>query len=245
MKRTLTTLASVAVLTLVAGVATASIPSSDGTIKGCVATSTGVWVSVNPIGLSVPYNKGDLRAVDASEACRQYEQAVNWNQKGPQGDVGPQGTQGQPGVQGPKGDTGATGQTGPQGPAGPASAPSAWNHFDQGFLGKDKPTIVDIMDGVPPGSYVVTASATFTGHIGVTDVTCELHGNWGAGDELARARATGTGEYSTGNSGMIAIAMTGAYNFGSSTRPFLLCTSNDGTDYTAHITMIKVGSLGS
>ena len=64
---------------------------------------------------------GQLRIVDASQACKSQETALDWNAQGIQGDIGIQGPQGVPGATGtpgPKGDTGATGATGTQGPPG-------------------------------------------------------------------------------------------------------------------------------
>lgn len=90
------------------GVAYAAIPGADGTIQGCYATSSGI--------LGIP-SKGDLRVVDSSTDCRANEQAISWNQRGPQGDRGPAGPQGDAG---PAGDTGPAGPVGPAGPKGDA-----------------------------------------------------------------------------------------------------------------------------
>ena len=96
------------------GVTYAAIPGADGTIQGCYATSSGV--------LGIP-SKGDLRVVDSSIDCRANEQAISWNQGGPQGDRGPAGPGGDAGPAGPAGDTG------PAGPVGPRQAGSrlAWH----------------------------------------------------------------------------------------------------------------------
>ncbi len=85
------------------GAALATIPGSDGLIKGCYAKKDGT-----------------LRVLDASPAqCRGSESALTWNQSGAPGDAGAQGPKGDTGLQGAKGDTGATG---PQGDAGAAGA---------------------------------------------------------------------------------------------------------------------------
>ena len=75
----------------------------------------------------------DLRVVDSSETCRNYETTLKWNQQGVKGDTGatgatgetgatgpqgPQGEQGPIGIQGPQGPVGPQGAAGPQGPAG-------------------------------------------------------------------------------------------------------------------------------
>ncbi|MFL6157936.1 MAG: hypothetical protein ACJ72D_17730 [Marmoricola sp.] len=74
--------AGFAALGAIGTVAYAAIPSADGTFAGCVAKTNGLF-------LAIPHNKGDLRVVDATEACRSYESRVSWNQ---------QGTPGQPGA---------------------------------------------------------------------------------------------------------------------------------------------------
>lgn len=79
-----TTLAAAAAILVGSGVAYAAIPSGDGTIKGCYATTNGLL-------LGVPHSKGDTRIVDADEACRSYERAIAWNQQGPKGDTGAAG----------------------------------------------------------------------------------------------------------------------------------------------------------
>jgi hypothetical protein len=75
-----------AVVLALGGVAWASIPGSDGVIKGCYANSSGV------LGLlGIPYSKGDLRVVDSAENCRTYETTLPWNQTGPKGAPGAPG----------------------------------------------------------------------------------------------------------------------------------------------------------
>ncbi len=90
-------------------VAYASIPAADGVIHGCYNQSN-----------------GNVRIIDSStDACRNSEVPIHWNQQGPIGPQGPQGPQGLPGpigpmgIQGPQGSPGPAGPAGPQGPAGP------------------------------------------------------------------------------------------------------------------------------
>jgi hypothetical protein len=66
-------IAVAALVVALGGAAYASIPSADGTIKGCYAKSAGGL-------LGDAHSKGDLRVVDPSEACRSYESALTWNQ---------------------------------------------------------------------------------------------------------------------------------------------------------------------
>ena len=89
--RRLLGLATVAVLATV-GVATAAIPSADGTIKVCYATSSGT-----------------PRIVDEAVTCRTSEQALTWNQRGAQGVPGEPGREGPEGPEGPAGKDGADG----------------------------------------------------------------------------------------------------------------------------------------
>lgn len=112
-----TALGLTAIVAVLVGVASAAIPAADGTIKACYARTNGLL-------LGIPHSKGDLRIVDENEACRSYETAIGWNQRGTQG---PQGPAGAAGPRGPMGDTGPAGPVGVQGPKGepcPASDPA-------------------------------------------------------------------------------------------------------------------------
>jgi len=66
-----------AVLVTVGGVAYASIPSSDGTIRACYQKEN-----------------GQLRIVGKASDCRNSELAISWNEKGIQGVAGAAGAQG-------------------------------------------------------------------------------------------------------------------------------------------------------
>jgi hypothetical protein len=82
--------------------------SSPGILEACV----------NP-------GNGNMRLVDAAEACRNNESRVQWNVVGPVGPAGPAGPIGPAGPAGPTGATGATGPAGPAGPVGPAGPAGA------------------------------------------------------------------------------------------------------------------------
>jgi hypothetical protein len=62
------------------GVAFAAIPDSNGTIHACFQK-----------------NGGAVRVVESAAECRSAEQALAWNQRGPQGATGATGPQGIPG----------------------------------------------------------------------------------------------------------------------------------------------------
>jgi hypothetical protein len=79
-----TLLGSAALIVACTGAAYASIPASDGTIRGCYAATNGLL-------LGIPHSKGDTRIVDSAEACRSYEQPITWNQTGQKGDPGAAG----------------------------------------------------------------------------------------------------------------------------------------------------------
>jgi hypothetical protein len=83
---------------LAAGIAYASIPGSGGVIHACFKS-----------------NNGQVRLVESAADCNPSEQAIQWNQIGPQGPAGPQG------VPGPAGPQGPVGPQGSQGPAGPSN----------------------------------------------------------------------------------------------------------------------------
>jgi hypothetical protein len=149
----------VAALLVGGGVAFATIPGSGGAISGCYAKKDGA-----------------LRVIDSGAVCKLGENALTWNQTGPQGATGPAGPQG------PKGDTGPQG---PQGPPGPSAGPGYVHvigyqiHVPQYELvstaatcpdgkvaiggGFDASDSVRVIQSVPvdwPASWTVTATAT-------------------------------------------------------------------------------------
>lgn len=89
-------------ITLISGVAYATIPDSNGVIHSCYKNSNGT-----------------LSVIDsATQSCTSMETPLNWNQTGPQGLQGIQGEQGVTGLQGETGATGATGADGQDGVSG-------------------------------------------------------------------------------------------------------------------------------
>jgi hypothetical protein len=71
--------AAVLALTAGIGVATGTIPTSNGTINACQAKINGFRY---------------VRLLDNGESCHGAEKALSWNQKGPKGDTGPRGPAG-------------------------------------------------------------------------------------------------------------------------------------------------------
>jgi len=97
----------------------AAYASSNGVIDACVQQSSGV-----------------IRFADAPGSCHPDENALWWNQTGPQGGQGPQGPAGPTGPQGPVGPQGSLGQQGPQGNDGPKGDRGAQgNQGPQGVVG--------------------------------------------------------------------------------------------------------------
>ena len=80
-----------ATLSVLAGAAVAvgTIPDSDGVIHGCYRQE-----------------QGQLRVTGDASACTRGEQALSWNQTGPQGEQGVPGPAGPQGLQGPPGADG-------------------------------------------------------------------------------------------------------------------------------------------
>jgi collagen triple helix repeat protein len=113
-RRTVALVVVAAALVTLGGVGYAAIANaytdSAGMYHGCVNATNGI-----------------LRVVVPTDVCKSNENAITWNEQGPQGDTGATGPQGLTGNTGPtgatgpqgvKGDTGATGVTGATGPQG-------------------------------------------------------------------------------------------------------------------------------
>jgi hypothetical protein len=150
----LLTLAGALALVVGVTVATGAIPDSGGVIHGCYLAGQ------NP--------SGQLRVIDseAGATCGRNERALNWNQRGPQGDTGaqgPPGPAGPPGAAGPPGPPGPPGPTGATGPQGPKGDPGTSSAFEAGrglvALPPGERTLVASKD-LTPGTYVVTAKAS-------------------------------------------------------------------------------------
>jgi collagen triple helix repeat protein len=109
-RRTLVAGATVLAVTVGAGIAYASIPSTNGVINGCYEKRTGI-----------------LRVIDsdAGKTCLSFETPISWNQQGPKGEAGPAGPAGPKGDAGSRGENGAAGQKGDPGDQGPAGATGA------------------------------------------------------------------------------------------------------------------------
>jgi hypothetical protein len=160
------------------GVGFAAIPGSDGTVKGCYATSDSGL-------LGRQYSKGDLRTIDSSESCRSYERQISWSQRGPKGDPGTPGTPGTDGAPGPQG------VQGPQGPAGPAGSGSGSVAYYAGdnatHLGTLGAQSTVISKELPPGKYAINVKtfAENTDGAKTAQVNCRLYTSSGNSDAAA------------------------------------------------------------
>ena len=109
--------AATAVLVLSAGVAVATTLISSaytdqsGAYHGCVNSAN-----------------GSLRVILPTDACKNVEVAIQWNQTGPQGAQGPQGPQGAQGAQGPQGPPGNDGKDGKDGTNGVSNFYTQYNY---------------------------------------------------------------------------------------------------------------------
>lgn len=118
--------ALVGVLALtVTGAATAAIPSLNGEIKSCYSTSSGAMRVIDG---------------DAGATCKATEQALNFNQKGPQGPAGPKGA------------------TGAQGPAGPSYARANYKGGSYHDVPTSYTTLAELQ--LPKGHHTVQAKLT-------------------------------------------------------------------------------------
>ncbi len=137
-RRKLAVIAGVVSLLLVGLVVNASAHGGDtGKVHGCVARDSRL-----------------LRVVEATEACRSNETAIDWN------------IEGVPGPQGPRGEPGGAGPEGPPGPAGGLSGmervsmvvySSPVSNFDDRFE-KASDAVV-----CPDGKYVISGGYSYSG----------------------------------------------------------------------------------
>ena len=79
------------------------------------------------IDACVKKQNGQVRILDAGQACLPSEEAVSWSVQGPNGDTGPAGPQG---PKGDKGDTGAQGAPGEPGGGASLTSPNGLFHIE-------------------------------------------------------------------------------------------------------------------
>lgn len=218
---------------LAGGVAYAMIPSDDGAIRGCYNTRSGV-----------------LRVIPLGESCRGGEEALAWNQVGPQGPKGDQGDPGLQGAPGPQGLQGPRGERGPEGPQGLAGTSQAFH--SSGTLEKVSfgESGVVVRKSLPAGSYVAVATikALGIGGFGIDDdgagvMSCSLlHGA-----EIVLDNALETpGNRSSGNfRGQSSLALSAAHTAAGPWEARVACGQGltSRVDFFANLTLIRVDSI--
>jgi len=145
-----------AALLVAGGIAYATIPDSSGVIHACY--------KVDPKGNLD--NNATLRLIDPSTtkpdtaSCKNNEQALDWNQTGPQGQTGP---------------TGATGATGPTGPSDVYSV-DGYGQGQKGISGiPTNPTDLATTPSLPAGSYFVQSEVEIENSSSVhSEYFCDL-----------------------------------------------------------------------
>jgi hypothetical protein len=176
-------LASGVVAVLVAaGIASASIPSSDGVFTACLN------------GAGIP------KLIDPSTGarCHGHDQQVTWNQTGPTGQAGAtgatgatggKGATGATGATGAKGDTGATGTTGAKGDTGATGTTGP-----QGNTGASGATGATGTQGVPGPVHQVAGAilSPCTLQVPITGVSVTANGTTGCTITFAASEFTDT-----------------------------------------------------
>jgi hypothetical protein len=138
---------------VVAGVAYAAIPGSDGIIHSCYNAGT------SP--------SGQLRVIDPSTGgkCAKNEKALDFSQQGPKGDKGDACLSTDPACRGDQGPTGPTGPTGPDGADGADGASPMWavHDGDRMELVRGSHAVAFKRSGTTPhGFYLVTFDRDIT-----------------------------------------------------------------------------------
>jgi Collagen triple helix repeat (20 copies) len=220
-------LALAGVLALIAGVgvASATIPGTDGVVHGCFQTQGSV---LSP--------KGSLRVIDPSTGttCKSSEQPLNWNQTGPPGATGPQGPVGQQGPAGPAGPAGPTGLQGPKGDPG-VSTVYTQQKFESTPLPNNNGSVIVTSKNLPPGTYVVNAKLLAENRDSHADseVRCTLE-KQGASSylDLTAAHLVGVipGVPSTDEEGLALQATLQSFNFGTDGGTLNISCSQSGSN---------------
>lgn len=226
-----TVLLALAVLALVGGVATATIPGSGGVISGCYEKSTGVLRVINT----------GIR----SARCHKNEKPISWSAQGPTGPRGHQGSQGTSGIQGPPGTNGSDGTN--------ASVVGYSNsHVNPIDFTSTSLATEFVAVTIPAGSYFITAksvlTATATDGADFIDASCELDQQGGTGDDHSEFSTTlgtvGAGDYYSSGTVSMQLPVTET----SSTTWFVSCVLNGNTgspDIKAAYTRIEALTLGA
>lgn len=219
----------------VTGVASAAIPSGDGVIHGCYNASS------NPSGV--------LRVIDAEAGakCAKHEKALDFNQRGPQGDQGEPGPAGPRGEQGPQGEqglTGAQGEPGLKGDKGDPGSPGASDAYivRDSFvgLGHWSQTTVGTLQ-LPAGHYALFGKASLY-NIDASDpqsAECGLS----TGDSTRVRLDSGPGSGGDADANQTSVSVQDLLTLNTPGTVTMWCATFRGRAEMAKFTAIKVGAL--
>jgi hypothetical protein len=185
---------------LTAIIAFAAIPGADGVISSCYHK-----------------NDGELRIVESTAQCKTNEQALTFNQTGPQG---------------------------PEGPQGPSGTSRVYAHRSPGgfILLNTSGNVLVASKDVPAGSYVIDVKLTAVNGDagGKHNVFCKLS----TGDTAAASVTDRNFNYPLdGNHGYASIQLRDVYTFSEPATINAFCYSELMTVENVVLTAIKVDSI--
>ena len=191
--------------------------------KSRVRTIVGVGVGVAIIGSSVAYAAipdpggvihacygtllGNVRVVDtgANQGCLPTENAITWNQTGPQGLPGIPGATGDTGTTSPQGDPGDVGPAGPQGakgdtgPAGQGGASVQQISIPRADVPSGNPTDVASLTLPTGGTWLLTATLSPHNQSNDSLWTCRLNAGGATVDVHSTNTQNGGGPFGQNN----------------------------------------------
>jgi hypothetical protein len=165
-------------------------------------------------------SSGTMRIIDTAKAsCKKAETEITWSQQGP------------------------AGQTGPRGPSD-AYLKDQRSSFSAITISQTQPTTILTLSALPPGTYVVTATAAIVATATTTSVTTVCALADGADGRLSDSIQVTNGQGS-GVNAFADIALTTAFTFATTDDVKIRCqTTGDNTQsQPSAITAIKVGDL--
>jgi hypothetical protein len=211
------------VLLVVAGVAYATIPDSNGAIHGCYARSG-----------------GSLRVIDASVTnCKAGETSLDWNVQGQQGPQGPQGPNGPAGPVGPQGPQGPTGSQGPAGPQGPSGLSHGYLASSNQVPVAEFPAFSNVgsIASVPDGTYMIWAQISLDDSLNEPSGNCSLKVN----GVLQQPTATGV-ELKSGTANLT-IVSAATLSGGGSTVDAQCRMGDNTTSANVNLALVKIDAL--
>ena len=171
-------------------------------------------------------SSANMRIIDSAvDSCKNNETEVTWSKVGPPG------------------ATGQTGATGPAGPTGPSDAyvKDQKSSFGAVTISTSALTNILTLSAVPPGSYVLFASAAISGPVTLTNTSCTLTN--GAGVSISNSVQVTTP--ASGSFTFAAIPINTSITLASATDISISCRTSSANvvSQPSTITAIKVGAL--